>query len=89
VDSEDVWRGILSGLSDNRGMPTLLTDLVEISGSDVHGFTFRLWFPTFIGLRLDNNPFLVFFLTSVLKTIAAQVCWIGIESRIQESLGVI
>jgi|SoiMethySBSTD1v2_1073268.scaffolds.fasta_scaffold684032_2 hypothetical protein len=70
-------------------MPTLLTDLVEISGSDVHGFTFRLWFPTFIGLRLDNNPFLVFFLTSVLKTIAAQVCWIGIESRIQESLGVI
>jgi hypothetical protein len=70
-------------------MPALLSDFVEISGPNVHGFTFRLWFPTFIGLRLDNNPFLVFLLTIVLKTIAGQVCWIGIEPRIQESLGVL
>lgn len=66
-------------------MPTLLSDLAEISGADVHGFTFRLWFPTYIGQRLDNNPFLVLLLTIVLKQIAGQVCWIGIESKIQES----
>src|SRR5262249_37227817 len=67
-------------------MPTLITDVVEISDSDIQGFTFRFWFPTFTGIRLDNNPFVVFLLSIILRLIARQVCWIGVESKIHEEM---
>ena len=60
--------------------PTLLVDFVEVADEDINTFTFRLWFPSFTGVRLDNNPFLAFVLPALLASIARQVSWIGIES---------
>ena len=60
--------------------PTLLVDFIDIADEDINAFTFRLWFPTFTGVRMDNNPFLAFILPALLANIARQVSWIGIET---------